>query len=261
MVDDNKPKDAFFYDFHTLVADANSYFCDGIDNTTIVPTLESDYALVITHNIGGSKRGSKDKYGNYVSGAYQSFDTDTIVNNAFRSEKILVQTINNGFTGNGINAEKSFLGLNTYTFNFQQNFSITYIAKPYLYQTAYQQYQFTSYIHFLYKRQLSPYGTLRLATKNFILPTILLYNIRTNKPVMLFKKCKFSLPKFNTNPQSNNFVTYDTTISFNDYDEFLDDGFELFDLNYKAQKYVDKNDFTYTVNESNRPSYMWGGNI
>ena len=252
-----QPDKRFFYDFHQLVEDANSYFRDGEDTLTVVPSLESDYALVISHNLIGSNQ--RTKAGRDIG--YTTYNTSTITgNNGFRTEKILVQSINNAFFNNGIKAEKTFIGLNSYSFDFQQNFSITYIARPYLYA---EEQQYTSYIHFLYKRQLSVYGTLRLKTSSFILPTILLFNIRTKKPVMLFKQCKFSYPKFIINPQSNKFVAYDTTIWFNDYDEFMDDGFELKESPALQQVQVNditEGDYTSDISKSNS-NYIWHGSI
>lgn len=190
----------FLTDFSELVDKEGRYLRNGLTDGVLIPNLQSDYDIYITEGFDPTKDKGKAENGNLS-----------------QAQVLILQSLDTGFLRNGFTVKKELFGLNTYSFGMGQNFSFSYIATPYINDGQ----LFTSYVHFLYKRQLSADGALRIKTKSFVLPDVTVYNKRLNKPEFVAKDCIFTLPQYSIDPKSNGFVVYQTTVSFTSYDEYL----------------------------------------
>lgn len=162
------------------------------DGDYLVPSLASDYVLQIKPNIKNPKL-------NVDIGKYD----------------VLLQGINLDALRNGITFAKDVLGFPSANFVGSNSLTFTFFARPYN--------NYTSFIHFLYKNQLTQNGTLRIKTKGYLLPMIYIYNLRTQKIVYELHNCRFTYPTFTPNPMSNDIVFYSTIVTFDDYEEYVDD--------------------------------------
>lgn len=134
---------------------------------------------------------------------------------------VLLQGINLDALRNGITFAKDVLGFPTANYVGSNALTFTFFARPYKDEAKNKQY--TSFIHFLYKNQLTENGTLRIKTNGYLLPMIYVYNLRTQKIVYELHNCRFTFPTFTPNPMSNDIVFYSTIVTFDDYKEYVDD--------------------------------------
>lgn len=173
------------------------------DGDYLVPSLASDYVLQIYSNVPNP------------------YPNPNVEDNTIGRYDVLLQGINLDALRNGITFAKDVLGFPSANFVGSNSLTFTFFARPY--KDEYNKKGYTSFIHFLYKNQLTKSGTLRIKTKAYSLPTIFVYNMRTQKIVYQLHNCRFTFPTFTPNPMSNDIVFYSTIVTFDDYEEFVDD--------------------------------------
>ena len=183
--------------FKQLIEDIN--FLNGAGNAAFVPSLQSDYTIVIVPEYNTQTNGSE-------------FQT------------LIVTGIGTGMLGNGFTRTKDKLGFPTTDFSFTKDFDFGFIGTPFY--DAKTRKTFTSLVHYYYNQQLSPNGTFRIKTADWNLPAIYVVNLHTNKVVYAMYDCMFTYPTYVVAPSNNDFVVYKTNVSFSKYDEFLYDDYK-----------------------------------
>lgn len=182
-----------------------------------VPTLQSDYTIAIVPNY--SKQVNTNSY-----------------------EPVLVQSLSLP-NGNGFNMTMDKLGMQSADFNASGMMSFTYIGVPY----TNQEKVYTSIIHYYYSQRFTESGLLKIKTKNLLLPTIFVINLKTNNIVYVLKNCTFSYPKFTANPTSNSISMYETSVGYSSYQEYLFDNIDSTkgqDIIYRQNKETDLRDLS-----------------
>lgn len=134
---------------------------------------------------------------------------------------LLLQNLNFDAINNKFSFRKDEIGFYTASYSGSNDVKFTYFAKPLVGQNV------TSVIHWYYKRQLTSIGTLRIRRENDVLPSVILFNLRTQQIVYKLKNCMFTYPIFSPNPASNDIVYYTTSVTFSDYDEYVNDNAQL----------------------------------
>lgn len=184
--------------FKQLIEDNNSMLRALQGDSIAIPTLQSDYTIVIVPN----------------------FISQT---NAADFQSLLITSIDTKVLNNGFVRSQDEIGFPTVKFSSSNSFSFSYIGIPYRDEKT--KTNFTSLIHYYYNTQIFKRGTLRLKTVDWKLPAIYIINLKTFNVVYTMYNCMFTYPTYNVDPAKNDFVIYSVTTTFNSYQQFLYDDY------------------------------------
>lgn len=170
----------------------------GADGSTFIPSLQSDYTIVIV----------------------PEYESQT---NSSKYQNVILTNINLSMLSNGFRRTQNKMGFQTTDFSFTQGFDFGFIGIPYFDEKT--QKTFTSLIHYYYNQQLTKYGTFRIKTRAWKQPTIYIVNMHSNHIVYKVHNCTFTYPTFSVSPSSNDIIIYKTNVSFGSYEEYLFDDY------------------------------------
>lgn len=183
--------------FKQLIENFN-YLMRGAGGAAFVPSLQSDYTIVIIPEY-------------------------KIQTNSSEFQSIIITGIGSGMFSNGFIRTKDKLGFPTTDFSFNKDFDFSYIGTPYYDIKTDKTY--TSLIHYYYDQQITGNGTFRIKTSDWNLPAIYVVNLHTGKVVYSMYDCMFTYPTYTPNPSNNDIIVYKTNVSFSKYEEFLFDDY------------------------------------
>lgn len=176
-----------------------------------VPTLQSDYALVIIDH----------------------YETQVNVNDY---EPVLLESITLPLDNSGITMEMDTLGFQTAKFKGGNVWNFTFLGTPYEKDNK----TYSSIIHYYYGQRFSENGLLKLKRNSgsmtsreslngmYIssLPACLIINMRTNNIVYIMKDCTFSYPTYTASPSNNSIAFYKTNVAYSYYKEYIYDNYD-----------------------------------
>ena len=203
--------------------------------------------------------------------------------NAENYDGVLATSIETNMLSNGFSMKKNPFGLLNADLSFAQHFSFSFISFKYkkiseikndtrvtsdesnnltVRKSTYRDIAegYPSLVHYYYQQQLTERGVLRIKTKDWSLPAVIIYNLRSQAPIYVMTNCRFSMPTFMINPSSNDIIQYKTTVFYDTYQDLqileekyrVNEKQEMFGVTREDEGYDE-----YSENVSGTEDYRW----